>query len=127
MRNKLGGLAFCAVALLACGGGGPHWRRVNEQTYAIECGRHQGDCYLGAARTCPYGYDQLNGSSETTGAFAQTNQVGNSVITTVQTRREGQLVVRCREPIFCESQPCPYGSRCVRSVRFPGRNICSIQ
>jgi hypothetical protein len=98
------------------------WNYVGGDLVIAEC-RRTADCYWAAAQACPYGYEPLDSSSRTTGVTA--SRVGGTTIVNVV--REGELLVRCSQPTFCESQPCAYGSRCVQSQKYPGRRVCSIQ
>lgn len=126
MKTALGGLAVCVMALLACRGGGANWEMVGNNTVVVTCPR-TAECYEGATQACPYGYDAVSHETQTTGAIANSHRVGNSVQTTIIPVRRGELVVQCKPPTFCEHAACPSGSTCVKSERFPGRAVCSIQ
>ena len=113
-------------ALFACGGGGPQWEMHRGGIVEVHCGRHHGDCYDGAASACPYGYDGLESSRET-GAVATTTVTGNEAQTVVAPVVSGQMIVKCRDPIFCETTRCGPGFQCAASMKYPGRNVCALK
>jgi hypothetical protein len=121
------GLLLCLAALLACGGGGNVWsRRTAPWTYRIGCEGSLEHCYDEAARLCRYGYDVAGETENVTGARSQTTVIGNNAFTKVKASREGGLLVECRKPIFCETgaECAGTGLVCVKSVKYPGRNVC---
>ena len=110
------------LASTACGS--DNWQRVGPWLYAIEC-RRMADCYMTANSVCPYGYGPVSSETVNDGATAQT--WGNA--TFVQTRRHGEMIIRCVPPKFCSDQrDCVrLGLRCVISQRYPGKNVCAMQ
>jgi hypothetical protein len=121
MRAELLGLGVVLAALLACGG--TTWEVGRGGVAVIECKR-TADCYEGAADACPYGYDPLSSDRHTKSATVLN---ANTPQPTVIMHTRGELVVKCRKPVFCKRQTCADGFRCVYSERYPGRAVCALQ
>lgn len=124
-------LAGVVLLLGACGGGyseRPAWRRLGNEMYAVNC-LALGTCYARAAYVCQFGFDVLDGASEQSGARATSKKIGSTVVTNVENGEvTRQLVVRCQAPQFCAQQSdCKYGSKCVRTERYPDNPACSIR
>lgn len=86
--------AFIVAATLAASScAGASHELVAPGTYSIECKRSQSNCWREAARVCPGGYDQLDGSGHD-GMVMSTNTYTGQV-TAVPTYK-GEMLVRCR-------------------------------
>jgi len=117
-------LLAAAMLLLGCEAGAidATWKPVGPAQFAIsEC--ETVECLRAAAAACPYGYDQLSGTSEATSATVAPSPLGG---TNLRIRRERTLLVQCKPPVFCDAAQCTYGYRCVVSHAYPGRNVCAL-
>lgn len=63
------------------------------QGWYIECRRSMRECLSEAAQRCPAGYSLIDGGGRTTGALAQTNANGTTIVGTAW---RGNMTVQCR-------------------------------
>lgn len=122
MRTALFGLMVTVAALLACGGNS--WSVGRGGIAVIEC-KHTADCWEGAAEACPYGYDPISSDRQATKATVLN---ANTPQPTVVMQTRGELVVKCRNVVFCDGDVvCAEGFRCGRSERYEGRLVCALR
>lgn len=95
--------------------------QVGPAQFSIEGCHGATDCYEAARETCPYGFDVLD-HGRTDSLFVQ-SYFGQTTATPVQ---RDEMIAQCREPVFCEAQPCAYGFTCTISRRYPGRRVCTM-
>jgi hypothetical protein len=132
MRASWGGLWLLAFAVLAvdCKSGslgiGNPVRTHRGGIVTVSCGRDVGTCYDRAAGACPYGYDPIDASTDTT-VIVNSTAAGNSVQTHAIPVHHGQLVVKCRKALLCEHAQCGPDFECVESVRYAGRRVCALK
>lgn len=122
MRIVLPALGVVACSLLSCVRREAEWQPGGRDIFVVRC-RQTEWCYWGAAQACPYGYTPIESRRETTGVGI--TQVGNATAVTVA--RRGEIVIKCAQPAFCDSQPCADGATCIASQRFPGRQVCTVR
>jgi hypothetical protein len=85
---------FIALALLASCAGASH-QLVGPATYSIQCKRSQSNCWKEAAKVCPSGYDQIDGSQRA-GTHHMVNAYNGQYMGSAPTF-DGEMLVRCRQ------------------------------
>lgn len=101
------GLLLCGGVLLACGGGGASGWRYNRvirdpvqgDLVAVSCEGQKRECYVGAAKACPSGFEIADSSGRTaTSSNGYVTTLPNGQIqgfSKSSSSFEGDLLVRC--------------------------------